>query len=135
MKDLFQHHEEMPKPLYDICIKWEEKFASDGLNYKDCNEWLKEVNAIGYTFDYGLDAEPYDQFKVNLTTIKDIKQAVDDGLQVRCGNDLYHVIKGKRGEYLIHVPSNGYTIGLHGKEGTKYEHKLNADNFYIKTND
>ena len=59
MKDLFEHYEEMPSHLTAICDKWNEKHASEGFNYIDCDDFLKEVNAIGYTFEFGLDAEPY----------------------------------------------------------------------------
>jgi hypothetical protein len=67
-----------------------------------------------------------------LKTIKQIKEAVDKGLIVKCGNDLYNVIKSKdTGEYLIVCSVNNYTVGLHGQEGTKYEKKLNGTDFYI----
>ena len=29
------------------------------MDYQDTNRFLKEVNEIGYTFDYGLDNEPF----------------------------------------------------------------------------
>jgi hypothetical protein len=32
---------------------------------------------------------------------------------------------------LIVCSFNGYTIGLHGQAGTKYENVLNADDIYI----
>jgi hypothetical protein len=66
-----------------------------------------------------------------LTTISEIKKAVDKGLTVKSGNDSYDVIKNKHGEYLIVCSFNGYTIGLHGQAGTKYENVLNADDIYI----
>ena len=34
------------------------------MDYEDTKKFLKEVNAIGYTFDYGLDNEPYDLRKM-----------------------------------------------------------------------
>ena len=63
MRDLFEHYEEQPENLKVICDKWQEKEASDGLFYKDCKVFLKEVEAIGYTFEYGLDAGPYNLVK------------------------------------------------------------------------
>lgn len=57
--DLFEHHEQMPKELAAICDKWNAIYASDGLEYNQCAEWLAEVEAIGFTFEYGLDAEPF----------------------------------------------------------------------------
>jgi len=59
MKDLFEHYEEMPSHLTAICDKWTEKHLDEGLSYIDCADFLKELEAIGYTFEYGLDAEPY----------------------------------------------------------------------------
>lgn len=58
MKDLFEYYEEQPKELKTICDKWQEK-SVDGLSYIDCEDFLEEVEAIGYTFNYGLDAEPH----------------------------------------------------------------------------
>ena len=67
-----------------------------------------------------------------LKTIKEIKEAVNEGKTVYEGSEAYEVIKTSWGEFLIVCSSNGYTIGLHGKEGTKYENKLNGSNFFIK---
>ena len=67
-----------------------------------------------------------------LKTIAEIKEAVDKGLRVKCGNDSYDVVKSKHtGEYLIVCSINDYTVGLHGQEGTKSEKKLNGTDFYI----
>jgi hypothetical protein len=67
-----------------------------------------------------------------LYTIKEIKDAVDKGLKVKSVNDVIDVIKDKNGNYLLVSSLNQFTIGLHGKEGTKYETVLNGTNFYIK---
>ena len=64
MRDLFKHYQEQPPALKTICDKWQEKQASDGLSYKDCEVFQKEVEAIGYTFESGLDAEPYNLVKI-----------------------------------------------------------------------
>ena len=65
-----------------------------------------------------------------LTTIPEIKAAVDAGKQVRCDGDGYEVIKDSIGQYLIHFRTSDYYIGLHGRAGTKYAEKLNGRNFY-----
>jgi hypothetical protein len=57
--DLFENYTDQPKELQTICDKWADKQASEGLSYKDCEDFLKEVELIGYTFDSGLDAEPF----------------------------------------------------------------------------
>jgi hypothetical protein len=59
-KDLFENYKDMPDNLKVICDKWGTRFANEGSDYIKCAQFLKEVEAIGYTFEYGLDAEPYD---------------------------------------------------------------------------
>lgn len=59
MRDLFEFYEEQPKELREVCERWEEK-CSNGLDYNDCANFLNEVNQVGFTFEYYLDAEPYD---------------------------------------------------------------------------
>lgn len=63
--DLFQHSEKQPKELKFILDKYNEKIEN-GLTYEEVKNLEKEVNKIGYTFDYGLDAVPY-----NLRKMKD----------------------------------------------------------------
>lgn len=58
MKDLFENPNEQPKKLKEICDKYSEIQTYKELDYIDCQNFLQEVKAIGYTFDYGLDAEP-----------------------------------------------------------------------------
>jgi len=70
-------------------------------------------------------------------TIKQIKQAIDNGRLVMLYNDTYEVVKDDLGQYLIICLSNGHCIGLHGQEGTKYENDTQyplAD-FYIVKDD
>lgn len=57
--DLFEFYDQQPQFLLALNQVWEDKMASEGLDYEDCADWLDEVNALGFTFDYGLDAEPY----------------------------------------------------------------------------
>ena len=79
------------------------------------------------------DCLAYVTESVKLTSIPAIKEAVDAGKDVRAGNDNYRVIKDSIGQYLIHftgTPENW--IGLHVREGTDYEHRLNMTPVYIK---
>jgi hypothetical protein len=57
--DLFEDYQSQPKELSEIVEKYEERYADGDMDYKDTEKFLKEVNAIGYTFDSGLDNEPY----------------------------------------------------------------------------
>jgi hypothetical protein len=52
MKDLFEDYEKMPEELADL--PWNECES-----YKDLMEMLVKVEALGYTFDYYLDAVPF----------------------------------------------------------------------------
>ena len=70
--------------------------------------------------------------KVQLNTIEDIKQAVDDGKTVYQQNHSYTVIKDNLNHYFIKCMFNDYCQGLHGMEGTEYEHKLNGYDFYYE---
>lgn len=65
MKDLFEHYQEQPPQLKNICDKWMQKLDDEGLNYNDCATFQNEVEAIGYTFDYELSAEPFNLRKID----------------------------------------------------------------------
>jgi hypothetical protein len=56
-KDLFQHIDLLPVRAQKVLKKFEE--YSD-LTYKQCENLLKQMEYVGYTFDYYLDAVPYD---------------------------------------------------------------------------
>jgi len=56
--DLFEYYEEQPPELKQIVDKYE-KILSRHKNYEVINKFRDEVGKIGYTFDSGLDAEPY----------------------------------------------------------------------------
>ena len=45
-----------------------DSFDFEGDAYKECDRLLDELEPHGYTFDYGLDGEPYNLYK--LITIK-----------------------------------------------------------------
>ena len=66
MEDLFEYYENQEPKLKVICDKWADKKAEEGLSYADCAEFQKEVEAIGYTFEYGLDAEPLGLYKISM---------------------------------------------------------------------
>lgn len=61
MNDLFETPELMPENVAKIVEKYGH---GNGLSYDECAELVKELNAIGYTCDYGLDAEPFDLRKI-----------------------------------------------------------------------
>ncbi len=54
--DLFEQMETLPKNVLDVLTKYE-----DGdFTYETCEALKNELEAIGYTCDYGLDAVPYE---------------------------------------------------------------------------
>ena len=57
--DLFEEYEKQPKKLSEIVERYEERYANGEMDYKGTAQFLKEVNAVGYTFDSGLDNDPY----------------------------------------------------------------------------
>lgn len=60
-KDLFEDYENLPKNLLKILNKY---LANDDLDYLKLEKMLKEVNSVGYTFEYYLDCVPYDLKKL-----------------------------------------------------------------------
>lgn len=62
MKDLFETPELIPSGVQAIL----ESFGEDECpnDYRDLERLLKLINPLGYTFDYGLDAEPFNLRKL-----------------------------------------------------------------------
>lgn len=63
MKDLFETPELLPAELQTLL----NNFADQENDYSTCATLLKECEAIGYTFEYGLDAEPHSLRKMKIT--------------------------------------------------------------------
>lgn len=61
---LFENYEKQSPELAKIVNKWTDKMINKGLTYKNCGEFLKEVQKIGYTFQYDLVAEPFNLKKM-----------------------------------------------------------------------
>jgi hypothetical protein len=55
MKDLFETPEVLPIEIIDLI----NEFSEYNTTYEDCEIFLKKCLKIGYTFEYGLDAIPY----------------------------------------------------------------------------
>lgn len=69
--DLFDAYNEQPTELKELLAEYESKLI-DGMHYDELAELLVKVNNLGYTFDYGLDAQPYGlrPLGVELTQLK-----------------------------------------------------------------
>jgi hypothetical protein len=57
--DLFEEYEQQPDEVRAIYDKYQDKIIDGDFDYSDSAEFLKEMESIGYTFEYGLDNEPY----------------------------------------------------------------------------
>lgn len=57
-KDLFQEWENLPKQVQDLLNE------SEGADYNDLDKLDKKLRKLGYSFDYGLDAVPYNLWKL-----------------------------------------------------------------------
>lgn len=58
-QDLFDNWEELPKEVLEVLNKY-----LDDLNYQQCEDMLKEMESVGYTFEYYLDAVPFNLKKI-----------------------------------------------------------------------
>lgn len=58
--DLFEHPEKLPLEVQKIL----NEFAESKQTYETCNNLLKVLKPLGYTFKYYLDATPYDLQKL-----------------------------------------------------------------------
>jgi hypothetical protein len=56
MKDLFETPELIPSDVQAILESFDEESPN---TYLELDRMINELEAIGYTFDYYLDAEPY----------------------------------------------------------------------------
>ena len=59
--DLFDNYETLPQEVQDVL----ERYSDWNQTYEECRAMLYEMEAIGYTFDYYLDAQPYYLRKIN----------------------------------------------------------------------
>lgn len=68
--DLLDHPECVPQEVMDILNKYEKKMM-DGMSYRDCASLVKKLEAVGYTCEYYLDANPYFLRKSDIKLIED----------------------------------------------------------------
>jgi len=60
VNDLFSTPELLPSEVQDILTKYE---AAD-FDYENCAELVKDLEKVGYTCDYYLDAQPFNLRKL-----------------------------------------------------------------------
>jgi hypothetical protein len=56
MEDLFEHPDLIPEKVQAIIDSRDYKICG----YKELTRIINELEPLGYTFDFGLDAEPYE---------------------------------------------------------------------------
>ena len=61
--DLFEHYDLHPPELSNLIEEFQSEYI-DGADYNDLDKVREEFEKIGFTFDYGLDAEPYNLRKI-----------------------------------------------------------------------
>ena len=66
--DLFEHYQYIPKNIQAIIDKYE----LEEMDYPDLKKLNEELEAKGFTFEYGLDAEPYNLRKIGTTGNKEL---------------------------------------------------------------
>ena len=59
MTDLFDHYDILPEPVKQVL-----ESINEDADYADLNEANLKLNEIGYCFEYGLDAIPYNLKKI-----------------------------------------------------------------------
>lgn len=62
--DLFEQYETLPQEMQDCLMRWGSKLEHNQ-TYTNCEKFKKAVEKLGYTFDYYLDAMPYNLRKIN----------------------------------------------------------------------
>jgi hypothetical protein len=58
-RDLFLYPEEIPADVREILHQFE-RTVGDSPDYQDLQNLEDDLRPLGYTFDWGLDAVPYD---------------------------------------------------------------------------
>ena len=76
--DLFEHYEKLPTKSKIIVDYYMQKYEDGDYDYSDSKKFLEEMEKTGYTFEYGLDNEPYDLRKMKIGGALELVHAYDD---------------------------------------------------------
>lgn len=89
--DLFQYPELMPAEVSEIIDRYWEEYG-DNRDYEQTEQMKKELEAVGYTFDYGLDNEPYGlrQVGVKLNELEGSEEMKNGGATNRIDEMVKH---------------------------------------------
>lgn len=62
--DLFPFHNQLPKDVLSVLERYESVFMDGCIDtYEGCVKMQREMNELGYDFEWGLDAIPYNLHK------------------------------------------------------------------------
>ena len=85
--DLFENYDQQPKILSDILNQYD----LENMTYKNCKEMLQKVNEIGYTFEYGLDAQPFNLHNIKTKELETLNKKLIERL-----NETHRAIDSSR---------------------------------------
>lgn len=77
--DLFEKYDELPEEVQAILNSYQDQDNT----YTVCEQLLKELEKVGYTFDYDLTAEPYDLRKIDSPAKPDEKPIEVNGYKIQ----------------------------------------------------
>jgi hypothetical protein len=130
--DYFEFYEDQPENVKAILRKYD---FEDGLNYDELGKVKNELESIGWTFDYGLDAEPYDLRE--LKDFKELEAEEKEKVEIEKSKDDLVNAHFKKGDRIIEKgkPNKVYDIKAvwqNDKGDWKYNVDYNGeDNGYI----
>jgi hypothetical protein len=64
-EDWFEKYDKLPPKVYKLLMKMLDEENSEGLDYPDLKQYLAQFEKLGWTFDYDLDASPYNLHPMN----------------------------------------------------------------------
>ena len=65
IEDMFYFQEDLPADVSSVVELYEEKYLNGEMDYVDTKQYLQELRHLGYTFESGLDNEPFNLQKLH----------------------------------------------------------------------
>ena len=126
-EDLFANYDKLPIKIQKIIAD----FSEDDNSYEDCEKFISKLNKVGYTCEYGLDAEPYGLRKLipNEKFVKGGKTS--STLKVGDKVEGYFHYDHTYGQYNI-IPYNAYADTSEGVVVDIFEGGLLGQRYEIK---
>jgi hypothetical protein len=89
--DLFEDYENIPKKVQTILDRYAEEFGDDlgNMDYKDMAKMHDEVYAVGYTFESGLDNQPYDLRPIGTKGKSEVEELKKGGKLIKRADGSY----------------------------------------------